>query len=208
MTTKSEDKSIRIAAFESRRMAEMAKMIERAGAAAFVSPSMREVTVDEDRPAIDFANRLITGQIDVAIFLTGVGVRKFIERIERHVPRQRFLDTLADIQTVVRGLKPLAARSSTEHLAGDSFHARRRVTCRQPNGGCPGIRGAECESECGARSAGRYGRVGLDLPLGSSRGRRAAKRKRPQNCGRPGRRGHVYFRAAGGAPTEGRGATW
>ncbi len=108
-TSQSKNKPVRIAAFESRRMAEMEKLIERTGAVPFVSPSMREVIVEEDRPAIDFCNRLITGQIDVAIFLTGVGVTKFFERIQRHVPRQRVLDTLADIQTVVRGPKPLAA---------------------------------------------------------------------------------------------------
>ena len=84
-------------------------MIERGGAEAFVSPSMREVAVDEDRPAIDFANRLITGQVDVVIFLTGVGVTQFVERVERHVSPQRFLDALSDVQTVVRGPKPLAA---------------------------------------------------------------------------------------------------
>ncbi len=87
----------------------MARLIERMEGLALVSPSMREVVVEEDRPAIDFANRLITGQIDVVIFLTGVGVRQLVERIERHVDRQRFLDSLTDIKTVVRGPKPLAA---------------------------------------------------------------------------------------------------
>ncbi len=69
---------------------------------------MREVAVDEDRPSIDFANRLITGQVDVVVFLTGVGIRQLIARIERRVDMQRFLDSLADVKTVVRGPKPLA----------------------------------------------------------------------------------------------------
>ena len=99
---------LRVAAFESRRATDIARLIERKEGVPLVSPSMREVTVDEDRPAIDFANRLITGQIDVAIFLTGVGIRQLITRIERHVVLQRFLDALADIKTVVRGPKPLA----------------------------------------------------------------------------------------------------
>src|SRR5262245_13712734 len=100
---------LRVAAFESRRAQEIAHLIERGGAEPFVSPSLREVGVDEDRPAIDFANRIITGQIDVVVFLTGVGVNQFLERIDRHVPRQRLVDALSDIQTVVRGPKPLAA---------------------------------------------------------------------------------------------------
>ena len=110
MTTETNRNSpLRLAAFESRRASEIARLIERAGAEAFVSPSMREVAVNEDRPAIDFANRLITGQVDVVIFLTGVGVTQFVERVDRHVSRQRFLDALSDVKTVVRGPKPVAA---------------------------------------------------------------------------------------------------
>ena len=84
-------------------------MLQRSGAIAHVSPSMREVAIEEDRPAIDFANHLITGQIDAVILLTGVGVRQFMQLIERHVPRQRFLDSLSSTTTIVRGPKPVAA---------------------------------------------------------------------------------------------------
>ncbi len=98
-----------VAAFESRRASEMTRFIERMHGAAFVSPSMREVAIDEDQPAIAFANRLITGQVDVVIFLTGGGIRQLVQRIERHVDRQRFLDTLTDIQTVARGAKSATA---------------------------------------------------------------------------------------------------
>ena len=100
--------NLRVAAFESRRADDMTRLIQRNDGIAFVSPSMREVAVDEDRPTIDFANRLITGQVDAVIFLTGVGIRQMISRIERHVDMQRFLDSLSDIKTVVRGPKPLA----------------------------------------------------------------------------------------------------
>lgn len=100
--------NLRVVAFESRRADDMTRLIERNEGIAFVSPSMREVAVDEDRPTIDFANRLITGQIDAMIFLTGVGIRQMISRIERHVDIQRFIDSLSDIKTVVRGPKPLA----------------------------------------------------------------------------------------------------
>ena len=100
--------SLHVAAFESRRADDMHRLIERNEGIPLVSPSMREIAVEEDRPSIDFANRLITGQVDVVIFLTGVGIRQLISRIERHVDMQRFLDSLSDIQTVVRGPKPLA----------------------------------------------------------------------------------------------------
>ena len=100
---------LRVAAFESRLADEMRAMIERAGGVPLVSPSMREVSLDDQREAIDFAHRLITGQIDVVILLTGVGLHYLVEAVERHVDRQRFLDALSDVTTVVRGPKPAAA---------------------------------------------------------------------------------------------------
>ncbi len=100
---------LRVAAFESRRAEEMTRLIQKLKGTPFVSPSMREVAVDENRPIIDFANRLITGQVDVVILLTGVGTRQLVQRIEPHVDRQQFLDALSDIQTVARGQKTWTA---------------------------------------------------------------------------------------------------
>jgi uroporphyrinogen decarboxylase len=100
---------LRVASFESRRADDMARMIAKKGGLPFVSPSMREVPLAHNQSAIDFANRLITGQIDVVVFLTGVGTRHLVAQIDRHVDRQRFLAAVSDVKTVVRGPKPLAA---------------------------------------------------------------------------------------------------
>ena len=100
---------LRVAAFESRRTDDLARLIEKAGGAAQVSPSMREVPIEENREAIDFAHRVITGQIDVVIFMTGVGVRHLVAETERHVNRAKFLAALSDITTIARGPKPVAA---------------------------------------------------------------------------------------------------
>lgn len=100
---------LRIASFESRRADDIARMIAKKGGVPYVSPSMREVPLAQNQAAIDFANRVITGQIDAIIFLTGVGTRHLIAQVERHVDRERFLAAIADAKTVVRGPKPLAA---------------------------------------------------------------------------------------------------
>jgi uroporphyrinogen decarboxylase len=102
-------RKLRVASFESRRAPEIARLIERTGGEAFVSPSMREVPLADPRPAIEFAGRLITGQIDVLVLLTGVGLRQLVEQVERHVGRQRFIDAVSDVTTVARGPKPTAA---------------------------------------------------------------------------------------------------
>src|SRR6185295_1262509 len=102
-------RGLRIAALESRNAAEMARLIEKFGGQPFVSPSMREVAIEQNHEAIDFAHRLITGEIDVMIFLTGVGFRHLLAAVERHVERQRYLHALSDITTICRGPKPVAA---------------------------------------------------------------------------------------------------
>jgi len=100
---------LRVASLESRRADDIAKLIEKFGGRAFVSPSMREVPIEQNREAIDFAHRLITGGIDVMIFLTGVGFRHLLAAVERHVDRERYLNALTDITTICRGPKPVAA---------------------------------------------------------------------------------------------------
>ncbi|HEX3724750.1 MAG TPA: uroporphyrinogen decarboxylase [Pirellulales bacterium] len=99
---------LRVAAFESRRSSEMANLIERFGGVPTVSPSMREVAISENREAIDFAHRVLTGQIDIVILMTGVGIRHLIAEVERHVDRERLLSALSDITTIARGPKPVA----------------------------------------------------------------------------------------------------
>ena len=101
--------NLRVTALESRNAADIARLIEKFGGRPFVSPSMREVPIEQNREAIDFANRLITGGIDVMIFLTGVGFRHLLAAVEKHVDRQRYLDSLSDITTICRGPKPVAA---------------------------------------------------------------------------------------------------
>ena len=107
--TKTNFNGLHVAAFESRRADELVRLIERHGGTAHLSPSMREVPLEDDRTAVEFAHRLITGEIDIAIFLTGVGFRRLLEIVQRQVDRQRFLETLSDIVTIARGPKLAAA---------------------------------------------------------------------------------------------------
>jgi uroporphyrinogen decarboxylase len=100
---------LRVAAFESRRAAKIARLIEKYGGKPHVSPSMREVPVEDDPAAMQFARRLIAGEISVVIFLTAVGFRRLLSIVERHVDRRRCLDSLSDVVTIARGPKLVAA---------------------------------------------------------------------------------------------------
>ena len=100
---------LRVMALESRRAAEMEKMIGRFNGQAWVSPSMQEIPIEGNRVAIDFAQRVLTGEINIVLLLTGVGFDHLLKAISREIDTRRFLDTLSDIVTVCRGPKPAAA---------------------------------------------------------------------------------------------------
>ncbi len=97
---------LRVAAFESRRATELERLIERFGGQAFVSPSLREVALEDNAQAVDFVHRLLVGEVSVVIFSTGVGFQHLLTLAQRKVDRQRYLDSLSDIVTIARGPKP------------------------------------------------------------------------------------------------------
>lgn len=99
---------LRVCSFESRRAEEMRTLIERHGGIAHVAPSMREVPIDANTKAFQFAEALINGQIDVVVFLTGVGARALLEVVQTRVGREPFLTALRGVTVVVRGPKPVA----------------------------------------------------------------------------------------------------
>jgi uroporphyrinogen-III synthase len=99
---------LRVLSLESRRAAEMAKLIANYGGEAIVAPSMREVPIESNTEALNFAKTLAGGGFDVVIFLTGVGTRALSRVVETVYPLEKFVEALKRLTVVVRGPKPLA----------------------------------------------------------------------------------------------------
>jgi len=102
-------KGLRVLALESRRAAEMAKLIENYGGRAIVAPAMREVPLESNTEAIEFVQTLSKQGFDAAIFLTGVGARLLVKVAESIDLREQFLAGLRQAAIVARGPKPVAA---------------------------------------------------------------------------------------------------
>lgn len=100
--------ALRVCSFESRRRAEMQSLLERCGAVATVVPSMQEIPLEENDAALRFAELLLAGDIDVVIFLTGVGARSLLDVVASHFDRTAFLEALHRCIVIVRGPKPVA----------------------------------------------------------------------------------------------------
>lgn len=99
---------LRVLALESRRASELAKLISNYGGQPVVAPAMREVPLDSNSEALEFAARLMAGDFDVVIFLTGVGCRAVLSVAETKFNRADYIAALQRVKVVPRGPKPIA----------------------------------------------------------------------------------------------------
>jgi uroporphyrinogen-III synthase len=100
---------LRVLSLESRRAAEMAKLIETYGGAALVAPSMREIPLESNQQAQAFTRELLADGFDMVILLTGVGTRALARVAETVCTREEFVAALQRVPLVARGPKPVAA---------------------------------------------------------------------------------------------------
>jgi len=98
----------RVLSLESRRSAELARLIETYGGVPFSAPAMRELPLTENEDSLRFARDLIAGCIDLVIFLTGNGARTLFKVIAEAQLGEDFLQTLRNVKVAARGPKPQA----------------------------------------------------------------------------------------------------
>ena len=94
---------LRVLALESRRAAELGKLIQTYNGVGTVAPSMREVPRESNQEALAFSNALLAGQFDVVIFLTGVGARALLAVVETAHRREDYVAALQRVRVVEIG---------------------------------------------------------------------------------------------------------
>jgi uroporphyrinogen-III synthase len=99
---------LRVLALESRRAKEVSALVSTYGGQPLVVPALREIPLDSNRDALEFSAALFRGDVDIVIFLTGVGTRALVRAIEGQYDRNRFIAALSETKVVARGPKPLA----------------------------------------------------------------------------------------------------
>ena len=97
--------NLTVAAFESRRAAEMAALISNLGGVPLVAPSVREIPLDNNSAAFVFAEKLLAGELDAVIFMTGGGTRTLFEALEARYARDEIVRALTRLTVVGRGPK-------------------------------------------------------------------------------------------------------
>ncbi len=99
----------RVVAFESRYAEEMKHLIERQGGVPIIAPSMAEVPLSQNVAAFEFAERLMRGELQLVVFMTGVGTRTLAEVLETRFSKEEILGALRKVTVVARGPKPVSA---------------------------------------------------------------------------------------------------
>jgi uroporphyrinogen-III synthase len=97
---------LRVLSLESRRAVEVAKLIRTYGGEPLVVPSMRELPLESNTEALDFADRLLAGEFELVVFFTGVGVRTLVDIVQTRHDREEFLQALRRVKIAARGPKP------------------------------------------------------------------------------------------------------
>jgi uroporphyrinogen-III synthase len=99
---------LRVLSFESRRAAEITSLIRTYGGEPLSAPALRELPLESQTEAIEFARAVGCGEYDVAVFLTGVGLRAMLGVAETVGQRDAFVAGLGRMQVAARGPKPMA----------------------------------------------------------------------------------------------------
>jgi len=68
----------------------------------------REIPLAENTEALQFGRDLVNGNVDVMVFLTGVGARALLETVSVEQSCETFLQALRKTRVAARGPKPLA----------------------------------------------------------------------------------------------------
>jgi len=85
------------------------RLLERHGASVIPAPGLKEVALGDQSPALNFGEKLMHGQVDVLLLLTGVGTRLLIDVLCTRYDRSRVLEAIQQCTLVCRGPKPVAA---------------------------------------------------------------------------------------------------
>ena len=87
----------------------MATLVRKQGGVPIIAPSMREAPLDTQDEAFAFGERLLRGDFDGVVLLTGVGTKLLWKALLTRYSEESLKAALARTKIIVRGPKPSAA---------------------------------------------------------------------------------------------------
>src|SRR5262245_2082571 len=107
MTAPLHDRTLALA--EGRQLEELARMLEKEGAAVVRCPMLSILDAPDPAPVLAWLRELTEGTFAYLILLTGEGLRRLLALAERHGLRAAVVAAVAATRTVTRGPKPARA---------------------------------------------------------------------------------------------------
>lgn len=104
--------NLKFVSFESRQSDAMQAMIQKQGGVCFSAPTLREVPLESNSDLDRFTRMILAHEVDVIIFLTGVGASKMIEIMSAKLGLEKVRHELSITTIVTRGPKPIKALSA------------------------------------------------------------------------------------------------
>lgn len=99
---------LRVLSLESRRAELMEQLILRHGGRPFVAESVQEIPSSENEEVFRWGARLLAGEFDLLVLMTGVGLTYLRDALLQRYPQEQFVEALRKLTIVSRGPKPVA----------------------------------------------------------------------------------------------------
>lgn len=100
---------LRVVSFESRMATEMTRLIGHYGGQPLVAPALREIPIQDNPAALRLGARLIDGQVDTLILMTGIGTTILFDILRSRHSMSSIMAGLMKTVIVARGPKPVVA---------------------------------------------------------------------------------------------------
>ena len=99
--------NVAVAIFEHRFTKELSTLFERLGATVYACPMLVEKPVENREELQEFVRQVVGANLDLMIFLTGVGARFLVAEADAMGMKDDFVTALGKLTIVVRGPKPV-----------------------------------------------------------------------------------------------------
>lgn len=98
---------LKILFFESRLADTMGELIALHGGKPVSAPALKEVPLGENPEALAYGEKLFRNEIEVMIFLTGVGTRALLQVLETKYKKEEVVEAWRKLPIIARGPKPI-----------------------------------------------------------------------------------------------------
>ena len=104
---------LKVILFEARHAKTLADLVAKQGGEPFSAPAMKEVPIENNPQVLQFGEKLLRGEVDLLVLLTGVGTRYMTEILETKYPREKILRTEWLVRKGYTGNMPPSIRSDS-----------------------------------------------------------------------------------------------